>query len=131
MKDLTVIYIMWLRDMKRFVRSPSRIIGNLVIPLLLLVSLGFGFGKMAIPGFSASTTYMGFLVPGMAGIDDHVYRHVLGAVGPLGQAIRFPEGNNGGPRFESVHSHRKNSKRRYDRGSAVVPAHIDIAPDRL
>ncbi len=66
MKDLTVIYIMWLRDMKRFVRSPSRIIGNLVIPLLLLVSLGFGFGKMAIPGFSASTTYMGFLVPGMA-----------------------------------------------------------------
>jgi ABC-2 type transport system permease protein len=66
MKNLTVIYIMWLRDMKRFVRSPSRIIGNLVIPFLLLISLGLGFGKMVIPGLSADTTYLGFLVPGMA-----------------------------------------------------------------
>jgi ABC-2 type transport system permease protein len=65
-RNLMVIYVMWLRDMKRFVRAPSRIIGSLVIPFLLLVSLGLGFGKMAIPGVSAGTGYLGFLVPGMA-----------------------------------------------------------------
>lgn len=66
MINLTVIYVMWLRDMKRFVRSPSRLIGNLIIPFLLLISLGTGFGKMAIPGISGNIGYFGFLVPGMA-----------------------------------------------------------------
>jgi len=65
-RNLMVIYVMWLRDIKRFVRAPSRIIGSLVIPFLLLISLGLGFGKTAIPGLSGSTGYLGFLVPGMA-----------------------------------------------------------------
>ncbi len=60
------IYVMWLRDMKIFVRAPSRIIGSLVIPFLLLISLGLGLGKMAMPGLSADVGYLGFLVPGMA-----------------------------------------------------------------
>ncbi len=65
-RNLMVIYVMWLRDMKRFVRAPSRIIGSLVIPFLLLISLGLGLGKMAVPGLSANVGYLGFLVPGMA-----------------------------------------------------------------
>lgn len=59
---------MWLRDMKRFFRSPSRIIGNIVIPFFLLVSIGAGFGRAMIPGIAAGTTYLGFLVPGMLGM---------------------------------------------------------------
>jgi ABC-2 type transport system permease protein len=67
-KELSTIYIMWLRDMKRFIRSPSRIIGNLILPLLLLVSLGAGFGKAGIPGMGQGVTYFKFLVPGMVGM---------------------------------------------------------------
>ena len=32
MSILNVIFILWLRDMKRFVRSPSRVIGSIILP---------------------------------------------------------------------------------------------------
>jgi ABC-2 type transport system permease protein len=41
---MNAIYILWLRQIKRFVRSPSRIVGSLGQPLLFLIALGFGFG---------------------------------------------------------------------------------------
>ena len=53
--------------MKRFVRSPSRIIGSVTVPLLTLVALGAGFGRMPIPGMQ-SPNYLSFLVPGMVGM---------------------------------------------------------------
>jgi ABC-2 type transport system permease protein len=62
-----VIYILWLRDMKRFLRSPSRIIGSVTLPLLMLVGLGAGFGRLPIPGMN-SPNYLSFLVPGMVGM---------------------------------------------------------------
>ena len=37
------IYIMWLRQMKRFLRSKARIVALLAQPLLFLVTFGFGF----------------------------------------------------------------------------------------
>lgn len=40
------IYIMRLRQLKRYRRSKARIIGSLGQPLLFLVALGFGFGPM-------------------------------------------------------------------------------------
>ncbi len=40
------IYIMWLRQMKRYFRSRSRVIGALGQPLLFLLALGFGFGPI-------------------------------------------------------------------------------------
>jgi ABC-2 type transport system permease protein len=67
MSTLGVIFILWLRDMKRFSRSPSRIIGSITIPLLMLVGLGAGFGRMPIPGMN-SPNYLSFLVPGMLGM---------------------------------------------------------------
>ena len=44
------IYGLWLRDVKRFLRTPSQIVGSLVFPLMFLVFLGFGFSGAAIPG---------------------------------------------------------------------------------
>jgi ABC-2 type transport system permease protein len=67
MATIGVIFILWLRDMKRFVRSPSRIIGSITIPLLMLVGLGAGFGRMPIPGMN-SANYLTYLVPGMVGM---------------------------------------------------------------
>ena len=46
---MKTIYILWLRQIKRYFRSRSRIVGSLGQPLLFLLALGFGFG----PVFSA------------------------------------------------------------------------------
>lgn len=60
---MNVIYALWLRQLKRYVRSRSRIIGSLGQPLLFLVSLGFGFG----PVFrrAGQGNYIQFLAPGV------------------------------------------------------------------
>lgn len=60
---LQTIYIMWLREIKRFIRSRSRIIGSLGQPLLFLVALGYGLG----PVFQAAGkgNYIEFLAPGV------------------------------------------------------------------
>lgn len=57
---------MWLRELKRFSRSKSRIIGSLMQPLLFLVAFGYGFGSL----FSAAGqgSYMQFLAPGIIGM---------------------------------------------------------------
>ena len=41
---MSAIYILWLRQLKRYLRSRARIIGSLGQPLLFLLALGFGFG---------------------------------------------------------------------------------------
>lgn len=63
MQTLRTIYILWLRQLKRYVRSKSRIVGSLGQPLLLLLALGFGFG----PIFQKANggNYMEFLAPGI------------------------------------------------------------------
>lgn len=61
------IYALWLRDVKRFLRTPSRIIGSIAMPLLFLVFLAFGFSGAAIPGLPDGVDYLEYLVPGMVG----------------------------------------------------------------
>lgn len=68
MINLTVIYILWLREMKRFFRTKSRVVGTMAMPLLFLVFLGFGFGRMNVPGISQNINYINFLVPGIIGM---------------------------------------------------------------
>lgn len=63
MKNLKIIYILWLRQLKRYVRSKSRMIGSLGQPLLFLVALGFGFGP--IYAKAGGGNYMQFLAPGV------------------------------------------------------------------
>jgi ABC-2 type transport system permease protein len=60
---MSTIYILWLRQVKRYLRSKSRIIGSLGQPILFLFALGFGFG----PIFSKAGqgNYIQFLAPGI------------------------------------------------------------------
>ncbi len=63
---MKTIYILWLRQLKRYFRSKSRMIGSLAQPLFFLLSLGYGFGpvfKQAGEG-----NYIQFLVPGIIGM---------------------------------------------------------------
>jgi ABC-2 type transport system permease protein len=57
------IYILWLRQIKRYFRSPSRIIGSLGQPILFLVALGFGFGSVFQK--AGGGNYIAFLAPGI------------------------------------------------------------------
>jgi len=59
----SVIYIMWLRQLKRYWRSKSRMIGTLGQPILFLVALGFGFG--AVFQKAGQGNYLEFLAPGI------------------------------------------------------------------
>jgi ABC-2 type transport system permease protein len=52
-----------MRQLKRYVRSPARIIGSLGQPILFLVALGFGFGSMFARAGGGS--YLNFLAPGI------------------------------------------------------------------
>ncbi len=63
MKNLKIIYILWLRQIKRYIRSKSRIVGSLGQPLLFLVALGFGFGP--IYAKAGGGNYLQFLAPGV------------------------------------------------------------------
>ncbi len=60
------IYILWLRQIKKYIRSKSRAIGSLVQPLLYLLALGYGFGSV----FQAAGqgNYINFLAPGIIGM---------------------------------------------------------------
>ncbi len=57
------IYIMWLREIKRYARSKSRIIGSLGQPLLFLLAFGYGFG--GIFRAAGEGSYIQFLAPGV------------------------------------------------------------------
>jgi ABC-2 type transport system permease protein len=58
-----VIYILWLRQLKRYLRSKSRIIGALGQPLLFLLALGYGIGPIYKKAGEGS--YIEFLAPGI------------------------------------------------------------------
>jgi len=64
----TAIYVLWLREMKRFLRAKSRVMGSLAMPLFFLAFLGLGFNRMAIPGIKGDVDYIHFLVPGIVGM---------------------------------------------------------------
>jgi ABC-2 type transport system permease protein len=62
---MEIVYTLWLRWMKRFLRSKSRIVGSVAMPLFFLVFLGFGLnGVVKMPGLGG-TNYIQFLIPGM------------------------------------------------------------------
>jgi ABC-2 type transport system permease protein len=63
---MKTIYILWLRQLKRYLRSKSRIIGSLAQPLLFLLSLGYGFGPVFQK--AGQGNYVQFLAPGIIGM---------------------------------------------------------------
>ena len=59
---------MWLREMKRFLRAKSRVIGTLAMPFFFLIAFGFGMGRgFSFPGMP-QMNYLNFLVPGIIGM---------------------------------------------------------------
>jgi ABC-2 type transport system permease protein len=63
---MKTIYILWLRQLKRYFRSKSRMVGSLAQPLLFLVSLGYGFGPVFAK--AGQGNYLEFLAPGIIGM---------------------------------------------------------------
>jgi ABC-2 type transport system permease protein len=60
---MSTIYILWLRQLKKYFRSRSRMLASLGQPLLFLISFGFGFGSVFARAGEGS--YMQFLAPGI------------------------------------------------------------------
>lgn len=60
---MKTIYTLWLRQIKRYMRSRSRIVGSLAQPLLFLLSLSYGFGPVFQK--AGQGNYLEFLTPGI------------------------------------------------------------------
>ena len=60
------IYILWLREVKRYVRSRSQIVASLGQPVLYLLALGFGLGPVFQK--SGNGSYLQFIAPGVIGM---------------------------------------------------------------
>ncbi len=60
---MNAIYILWLRQLKRQIRSKSRVIGSIGQPILFLLALGFGFGPIFAKAGGGS--YIDFIAPGI------------------------------------------------------------------
>ncbi len=66
--SLNAIYVMWLREVKKFFRNKSRIIGSLGMPFFFLAFLGAGFSSVfSLPGMEG-VNYLQFLAPGVIGM---------------------------------------------------------------
>ena len=63
---MSAIYILWLRELKRYVRSRVQIVVSLGQHLLYLLALGFGLGPVFQKAGSGS--YLQFVAPGVVGM---------------------------------------------------------------
>jgi ABC-2 type transport system permease protein len=63
---MTAIYMLWLRSVKRYLRSRAQIITSLTQPLLYLIVLGFGLG--AVFEEAGRGSYLQFVAPGVVGM---------------------------------------------------------------
>ena len=63
---MSAVYILWLRELKRYTRSRAQMAASLGQPTLYLVALGFGLG----PTFqqAGNGSYLQFLAPGVVGM---------------------------------------------------------------
>ena len=60
---MNTIYVLWLREVKKYFRSKSRIIGALGQPILFLIAFGYGF--QSIFQKAGGGNYIEFLAPGI------------------------------------------------------------------
>lgn len=59
----TGIYILWLRQLKRFFRKKASIVGAIGQPIIFLLAIGFGFGPVFAK--AGAGNYIQFLAPGI------------------------------------------------------------------
>ncbi|HEX3999402.1 MAG TPA: ABC transporter permease [Pirellulales bacterium] len=60
---MNVVYALWLRQIKRYVRSRARMVASLGQPVLFLLALGFGMGPIFQK--AGQGNYIQFLAPGV------------------------------------------------------------------
>jgi ABC-2 type transport system permease protein len=60
---MSVIYILWLRELRRYIRSRAQVVASLGQPLLYLVVLGFGMGPVFQK--AGQGNYLQFVAPGV------------------------------------------------------------------
>src|SRR3954447_16077990 len=63
---MSAIYILWLREVKRYSRSRAQIVASLGSPLLYLIAFGFGLGPVFQKAGQGS--YLQFVAPGVIGM---------------------------------------------------------------
>ena len=63
---MSVIYILWLREVKKYLRSRTQIIASLGSPIMYLGVLGFGLGPIFRKAGEGS--YLQFMAPGVIGM---------------------------------------------------------------
>jgi ABC-2 type transport system permease protein len=63
---MLVVYILWLREVKKYLRSRAQIIASLGAPLMYLGVLGFGLGPVFQRAGEGS--YLQFMAPGVIGM---------------------------------------------------------------
>src|SRR6476469_10896099 len=63
---MRVIYILWLREVKKYLRSRTQIIASLGSPIMYLGVLGFGLGPIFRKAGEGS--YLQFMAPGVIGM---------------------------------------------------------------
>ena len=63
---MSAIYILWLREVKRYTRSRAQIVASIGQPLLYLLALGFGLGPVFRKAGEGS--YLQFVAPGVIGM---------------------------------------------------------------
>jgi ABC-2 type transport system permease protein len=68
MIQFIAIYVLWYREMIKFVRAKFRIIGAIAMPMFLLVFMGFGFRRVDVPGLPPDIGYFQYFVPGVIGM---------------------------------------------------------------
>ena len=63
---MRVIYILWLREVKKYLRSRTQVIASLGSPIMYLGVLGFGLGPVFARAGEGS--YLQFMAPGVIGM---------------------------------------------------------------
>jgi len=63
---MNAIYILWLRELKRYTRSKAQVLASFGQPLLYLLVLGFGLGPVFQKAGNGS--YLQFVAPGVIGM---------------------------------------------------------------
>ena len=77
---MSVIYILWLRELKRYSRSRAQIVASLGQPLLYLLALGFGLGPVFQKAGQGS--YLQFIAPGVIAMTV-LFRSIFSGIGLL------------------------------------------------
>src|SRR5947209_20258274 len=63
---MAFVFAMWLREVKRYLRSRTQVIASLGQPLMYLLVLGFGLGPVFEKAGQGS--YLQFVAPGVVGM---------------------------------------------------------------